>query len=135
MKLFAYMLVALLTGPVAVAQSPVPNMPTVDADSGPCSVTFTVLDGHGGPVKGAIIRMDADYGFLGLHNLDIEMRTGPDGRARFVGLPDKSDGVLYFEATNGSLRGIAVSDPRDACDIGHAIIMAPSTATVAQTEQ
>jgi hypothetical protein len=136
MKLLAYAL-ALMMAPAALAQTaaPQPQIPTVDAESGPCSVTFTVLDGHGGPVEGALLRLDADYGFLGLHNLDIQLRTNAKGRARFVGLPDSADGVFYFEASTDELKGIAVANPRYACNVGHAIIMAPPTTAVAKTEE
>ena len=112
------------------AGNPPQRVPTVDADAGECAMEFTVRDGRGGPVEGALIRLNADYGFMGMHELDLEVRTNAGGRARFEGLPDKTDGVLFFEASSGQLRGIAVADPQDGCNVLHAIILAPHTTPV-----
>ena len=118
---------------VARAQQPPAPIPTIDADAGECSVEFTVLDPHGKPVPDAVIRLTADYGFMGLSDLDLSLRTNAKGRGRFDGLPDKTDGVLYFAASSGEMKGVAVANPQSSCQIHHAIILAPPSRTITAT--
>jgi hypothetical protein len=105
----------------AQAKSPVP---TVDGESGPCSVEFTVTDGSGAPVYNAQINVEIDYGFMGLRHLDLQVATNQNGKARFIGLPDSTDGALFFQATADTLRGVAVADPNSECHARHGIYMA-----------
>jgi hypothetical protein len=115
------LLVLLLSAPSYAQQRS--TVPSVDAGAGECTVDFTVVDTNGKPVPGALLRMSADYGFLGMNGLDVEVRTNDDGKARFEGLPEKPDGVLFVQARSAHLYGVAASDPRDGCQIQHAIIM------------
>lgn len=103
------------------------SIPTVDGESGPCSVEFTVSDASGAPVYDAQIHVDVDYGFMGLHHLDLQVATDKNGKARFTGLPDNTDGALFFEATTDTLRGVAVADPNSECQARHGLYMARQT--------
>jgi hypothetical protein len=100
------------------------SIPTVDAEAGPCSVEFTAYDGSGHPVYGAQIQVHVDYGIFGLRQLDLQVGTDADGRARFEGLPDDTDGVLFFEANTDRLKGVAVYYPAFECRGRHTIFMA-----------
>lgn len=98
-------------------------VPTVDGGAGPCSVELTATDTNGAPVSNAQIAVHIEYGFLGAHKLDLQVATGSHGKARFVGLPEKTDSALFFEATKGALRGVATDDPNTECEARHGIYM------------
>ncbi len=101
-------------------------VPVVDGEAGPCSVEFTVTNGAGRRIYGAQITVHIEYGFLGLQRLDLEVGTNVAGLARFEGLPESTDGVLFFRAKKGSLRGYAFYYPNHQCQAKHAIIMTRS---------
>jgi hypothetical protein len=105
-------------------------IPTVDGGAGPCSVEFTVTDASGALVSNAQISVHIEYGFLGAKKLDLQVATDTHGKARFVGLPEKPDNGLFFEATKGNLRGVATDDPNTECEAKHGIYM--STRNAAQ---
>lgn len=105
-------------------QSPIPS---VDGDVGSCSLRVTVLNGQGKPVGSANVVLNATYGGLfSRHELDLEGYTNKDGKAQFIGLPEKTDGVAYVTASSDTLKGVAVYDPQNACDNEHTIIVAPA---------
>ena len=111
----------LVIDPTMAGQVPVP---VVDGESGTCSVELTAIQGAGAPVFGATIQVHVEYGFLNLRRLDLEVITNADGRARFEGLPDDTDGVLYFEASKQQeLRGVAVYYPPSECHGHHYLFM------------
>lgn len=95
---------------------------------------FTVTDGSGGPVYDAQINVGIDYGFMGLRHLDLQVATNQNGKARFVGLPDSTDGALFFEATSDTLRGVAVADPNSECHARHGIYMARENSVANSTK-
>ncbi len=97
--------------------------PTVDGGAGPCSVEFTATDANGALVSNAQISVHVEYGFLGARKLDLQVATDSHGKARFVGLPEKVDGALYFEAAKGNLKGVATVDPNTDCQAHHGIYM------------
>lgn len=99
------------------------TVPTVDGGAGPCSVEFTVTDSNGALVSNAQITVHVEYGFLGTRQLDLQVATDSHGKARFVGLPEKTDTALFFEATKGALRGVATDDPNTECEAHHAMYM------------
>jgi hypothetical protein len=105
---------------LALGQSAIP---TIDGGAGPCSVEFTVTDSNGALVSNAQISVHIEYGFLGSHKLDLQVATDSHGKARFVGLPEKTDNGLFFEATKGNLRGVATDDPNTECEAKHGIYM------------
>lgn len=98
-------------------------VPTVDGGAGPCSAEFTATDAKGAPVSNAQISVHVEYGFLGAHKLDLQVATDIHGKGRFIGLPEKTDGGLFFEASKGNLRGVATVDPNTECEAHHGIYM------------
>lgn len=101
------------------AQSPAPNpheVPVMDGQAGPCSVSFTVTDLKGTPVYDAKINVHIEYGFAGVRRLDLQAATNTDGKAQFKGLPKRVKGeLLYFKASKDKLQGSTTYDPYKAC--------------------
>jgi len=91
------------------------TVPIIDGESGPCSADFTVTDAAGSPVYDAKIRVHVDYGFMGVRKLDLEVGTNTDGKARFVGLPERTKHGLFFRASQGDREGSAFDDPANTC--------------------
>ena len=59
--------------------------------------------------------MHIAYRFLNAHKLDLEVGTNADGKARFIGLPQKIKRGLNFEATEGGRTGEVFDDPAKTC--------------------
>src|SRR5580698_11010573 len=99
------------------AQMPDPHqVPVMDGEAGPCSVSFTVTDEKGAPVYDARVRVKMRYGFAGVKHLDLEAATNVDGKTLIKGLPQKvKDGILYFHAVQGKREGSATYDPAKNC--------------------
>jgi hypothetical protein len=92
------------------------DVPVMDGQAGPCSVTYTVTDMNGAAVYDAKIRVHIEYGFAGARRLDLEAATNVDGKAQFKGLPKKVKGqLLYFHASQGHREGSATYDPYESC--------------------
>lgn len=102
-----------------------PDVPFIDAEAGPCSVELTVMDGTDDPVYAATIRVRVSYGFLGVRRIDLEIGTNAEGKAKFVGLPQDGERVLYFRATKGRLKGVAVHSTAQNCEARHLIVLRP----------
>ena len=98
-------------------QTPDPHqVPVMDGEAGPCSVSFTVTDEKGTPVYDARIRVKMRYGFAGVKHLDLEAATNVDGKTLIKGLPEKvKGGILYFNGTQGKREGSATYDPAKNC--------------------
>jgi len=95
---------------------PDPNAaPVVDGGAGPCSADFTVIDSSQAPVYNAKISVHIAYGFMYLHKLDLEVGTNTAGKARFVGLPERTKQGLFFRASEGGREGSAFVDPAKTC--------------------
>ena len=118
--LLATMLLVIFAAGSAWAQQ---GVPTVDGESGGCSVDLTAVNASGAPVAGAQIEVEVYYGFLGVRRLDLQVGTDSHGRARFAGLPDSADGVLYFQGTKDRLFGVAVHNLAAACHGRHYLYM------------
>src|SRR5579862_81152 len=90
-------------------QMPDPHqVPVMDGEAGPCSISFTVTDEKGAPVYDARVRVHIAYGFGGFRRLDLEAATNVDGKTLIKGLPKKVKGdILYFHGTQGSREGDA----------------------------
>ena len=116
-------LAALFSGGALAQISPPHNVPAVDAEAGPCSVEMTVTDLKGKPIYGATIRVHISHGFLGMRKTDLEIGTNVDGKAKFVGLPENLDEVLYFHASKGGRKGVAVANPAKNCHAKHFIVL------------
>jgi hypothetical protein len=91
------------------------TVPVIDAAIGPCSADFIITDSAGAPVYAANIRVHIAYGFMNTRKLDLEIGTNADGKARFIGLPDRIKHGLYFEASEGDRSGQAFDDPANTC--------------------
>jgi hypothetical protein len=102
-----------------------PDVPSIDAEAGPCSVEMTVTSESGKPVYAALIRVRVLYGFLGIRRVDLEVGTNAEGKARFVGFPQDGERVLHFRAAKGGLKGDAVHSTAQNCDARHLIILRP----------
>jgi hypothetical protein len=98
-------------------QMPDPHqVPVMDGEAGPCSISFTVTDEKGAPVYDARVRVHIAYGFGGFRRLDLEAATNVDGKTLIKGLPKKVKGdILYFHGTQGSREGDATYDPGKNC--------------------
>lgn len=98
-------------------QTPDPHqVPVMDGEAGPCSVSFTVTDEKGAPVYDARVRVKMRYGFAGVKHLDLEAATNVDGKTLIKGLPRKvKDDILYFHGTQGKREGSATYDPAKNC--------------------
>jgi hypothetical protein len=98
-------------------QTPDPHqVPVMDGEAGPCSVSFTVTDEKGVPVYDARIRVHIAYGFGGFRRLDLEAATNIDGKTLIKGLPQKvKGGILYFHGVQGRREGDATYDPAKNC--------------------
>jgi hypothetical protein len=107
---------ALLCLPTLQAQTADPkSVPVIDGGIGPCSADFTITDNAGAPVYAATIRVHIAYGFMSAHRLDLEVGTNAGGKARFIGLPEKTKQGLFFRASEGDLEGSAFDDPAKTC--------------------
>jgi hypothetical protein len=115
--LTALALLALCGPKFSFAASPVdPKTVTeIDAGLGPCTADFTITNEANKPIYAASIRIHIAYGFLNAHKLDLEAGTNADGKARFVGLPERSRQGLFFQASEGDREGSAFDDPSKTC--------------------
>jgi hypothetical protein len=103
--------------PAYAQQTPDPHqVPVMDGEAGPCTVSFTVTDIKGAPVYDARIRVHIAYGLMGVRRLDLEAATNVDGKTQFKGLPEKvKGGTLMFRAMQGKREGSAIYDPAKNC--------------------
>jgi len=90
-------------------------IPSIDGSIGPCSADFTITDPSGAPVYAAKISVHIAYGFMNVRRLDLELGTNSQGKARFIGLPDRLKHGVYFHASEGDRTGEAFDDPANTC--------------------
>lgn len=90
-------------------------IPSIDGGIGPCSADFTITDAAGAPVYAAKISVHIAYGLMNVRKLDLEVGTNADGKARFIGLPDRLKHGIYFHASEGDRSGEAFDDPTNTC--------------------
>ena len=114
------LLFALALAATGFSQStaPVPDpkaVPVIDGGIGPCSADFTITDSAGTPVYAAKVKVHIGYGTLSVRKLDLEVGTNIDGKARFVGLPNRIKHGVYFHASEGDRSGEAFDDPANTC--------------------
>ena len=91
------------------------EVPVMDGGIGPCSADLTITDSVGAPVYAAKVKVHIAYGFMNARKLDLELGTNFNGRARFVGLPDRIKHGFYFRASEGDRSGEAFDDPTNTC--------------------
>jgi hypothetical protein len=112
------------SAPAQTASSADPKTITeIDAGLGPCSADFTVNDSSGSPIYNARIRLHIAYGRLNLHKLDLEAGTNADGKARFIGLPDKSKEGLFFRASAGAHDTSVFDNPAQTCKKAFTVVV------------
>lgn len=100
----------------SIAPSPDPkSIPVIDGSLGPCSADFTVTDPSNSPVYDAKIRVHITYGFMNLHKLDLEIGTNGEGKARFIGLPDRIKHGFYFNTSHSDRAAETFYDPANTC--------------------
>jgi hypothetical protein len=100
------------------------DIPATDGGSGPCSVDFTVTGADAKPVFAARIDVHIEYGFGGLHKLDMGVYTNAQGKARFTGIPAKvRKPPMEFHAKKDELIGMATMDPAAECQAKHEIVL------------
>jgi len=107
---------ALPTALTSQTSAPDPHaVPVIDGGIGPCTADFLITESAGAPVYAAKVRVHIAYGFWSVRKLDLEQGTNIDGKARFVGLPDRVKHGLYFYASQGQNTGEAFDDPANTC--------------------
>ena len=101
------------------------EIPTTDAQSGPCSIELSVTGPDAKPVYAARIDYHTAYGFMGTHKLDMTVYTNAQGKAKFTGIPAKvKKPPIEFNAKKDDLVGVATTDPATECQAKHDIVMA-----------
>jgi hypothetical protein len=119
----AWVLAAQMQQP-AQPQQP-DEIPTTDAQSGPCSIELSVTGPDAKPVYAARIDYHTAYGFMGTHKLDMAVYTNAQGKAKFTGIPAKvKRPPIEFNAKKDDLVGVATMDPAAECQAKHDIVMA-----------
>jgi hypothetical protein len=114
-SIFAALAVLALTlSTTAQTTTPDPT-PVLDGAAGPCSADFTITDSAGAPVYAAKIKVHIAYRFGSFHKLDLELGTNADGKARFIGLPDRVKRGMTFYASEADRTGEAFVDPATTC--------------------
>jgi hypothetical protein len=112
--------------PVLHAQTAPPDpktVPVIDGGAGSCSAEFTVIDTAQAPIYAANISVHIAYGFMYLRKLDLEVGTNASGKARFIGLPDRTKQGLFFHASEGTREGSAFDDPAKTCKADLTIVL------------
>jgi hypothetical protein len=118
--------VSLLPAQSTSAQTAPPDPKTIteiDAGLGPCSADFTVNDSSGSPIYNAKIRLHIAYGKFNLHKLDLEAGTNAEGKARFIGLPDKSKEGLFFRVSAGAHETSVFDNPTQTCKKAFTVVV------------
>ena len=106
---------------------PAKTVPVMDAGVGPCTADLTITDAAGAPVYAAKIKVHIAYRFGSFHKLDLELGTNAEGKARFIGLPDRIKHGLYFYASEGDRTGEAFDDPANTCKAQFTIALQKKT--------
>lgn len=99
-------------------------VPQVNADIGPCTVDFNVSQGMNQPLYNAQISVHIAYGFMGMKKMDLKIGTDNEGRARFVGLPQKvHNPPLDFVVQAKGLTKTVHYWPSVKCKARYAVVM------------
>jgi len=115
---------SLLFAVAAVAARQPVTVPQVDAGIGPCTVDFTVSQSNDQPIYNAEISVKIAYGFMGLKKMDLKVGTNSEGKARFVGLPEKvHNPPLAFVVRAQGLAKTVNDWPQVKCHSRYSVIM------------
>lgn len=116
--------VLFLAGSAAIAaNTPEVPVPVINGDLGACSANFTVQDKAKKPIYNAKIDVVIHYGFFSLRKSELEIGTNSDGKARFIGLPDRLKKPLEFRITSGLASKTVTDDPAVNCDASYVVIL------------
>jgi hypothetical protein len=107
-------------------------LPVLVVDAGPCTAEFIIRDASGKGLYDAKITMQAEYGFLGLRKLDLNVGTNYQGEARVEGLPEKVRRPADFKITHGGREKIVPYDPVAHCYAQHNIILGDTSTSQAR---
>jgi hypothetical protein len=100
------------------------ELPSVNADLGPCTADFTVTDGARKPLYNAKVSATVKYGFLGLRKISLEVGTNSDGKARVEGLPSKvRKEPLGFVVSSGDRVKTVEHYPAVNCNARYEIVL------------
>jgi hypothetical protein len=92
------------------------EVPSINANLGPCTADFTVTDTSNKPLYDARIHVTILYGFMNKKKSDLEIGTNSDGKARFEGLPDKlKKPPMEFKVRSGDQTKSVMNDPALDC--------------------
>jgi hypothetical protein len=106
-------LLILLSGASSTATET--DIPVIDAEVGPCAVTFTVTGPDNTPVYNARISVVVRHGFMGMRRLTLDVGTDTTGKALIIGLPESPRDRFEFEITNGSYHRKVIHYPSSNC--------------------
>ena len=67
------------------------------------------------PIYDAKINVVIRYGFGGLHKTELQVGTNSDGKAKVIGLPEKSKKALEFRIRSGDLSKTVMVNPSEKC--------------------
>jgi hypothetical protein len=96
----------------------------MDGAAGPCSLDLTVRDATGKPAFAALINVHIEYGFGGFHKLDLSVYSNNEGKAKFIGLPEKvRKPPLEFRARKDEATGLAIYNPASECHAQRDIVL------------
>lgn len=113
----------LLAPAICASQQSVP-VPSVNANLGPCTVDFTVNQSSNKPLYNAEISVKIAYGFMGMKKMDLKVGTNSEGKARFVGLPEKvHDPPLEFVVNAKGLSKSLNYWPSVKCQARYDVVM------------
>jgi hypothetical protein len=132
---FLASLLVVWTGSFAHGSFPGPQtpvsaeVPVLKAGAGSCSADFVVTDSSGKGVYDAKISVQMQYGFMGLHKLDLTAGTNFDGKARIEGLPEKTKRAADFKISHGNQSKLVPYEPLDSCQAQHQVILGDGPGT------
>jgi hypothetical protein len=113
----------LFAAGMSASQQSVP-VPQVNANLGPCTVDFTVSQGSNQPLFNAEISVKISYGFMGMKKMDLKVGTNSEGKARFVGLPEKvHNPPLSFVVSSKGMSKTVNYWPSVKCQARYAVVM------------
>jgi hypothetical protein len=112
-----------VAGWAQASRQPVP-IPQVDAGVGPCTADFTVSQGSNQPLYNAEISVRIAYGFMGMKKMDLKVGTNSEGKARFIGLPEKvHNPPLAFVVRAKGLSKTVDYWPSAKCHVRYSVII------------
>lgn len=97
------------------AQPAANEVPVIDAGMGSCTADVTVFDSAHRPVYKANVNTQIRSGFAGVKKLDLQIGTNVDGKARFVGLPERPREVWQLTADFQGRSNTVMLDSRKDC--------------------